>query len=141
MSAKLQRLKQAIQAESELPKISDVFWDEVAREPWFAGAGHPAENPRLRMITERVGWHVLGEAHRATSTMLIHVSEHAFWHGCCVLDGKLGQVLYFEDIDRGLLTIAGDIGSGKTHFVRFSNVEIEIDGKTMPSFVRDIPPA
>jgi hypothetical protein len=127
ISAKLTYLKHAIQAERELPRISDVFWDQVAREPWFASAGHPAENPRLRMITERVGCHVLGEAHRATSTMLIHVPEHAFWHGCCVLDGKLGQVFYFEDIDRGLLTIAGDVGSDTTHFVRFSNAEIEIE--------------
>jgi hypothetical protein len=125
MSAKLQLLKQAMQTERELPRISDVFWDEVAREPWFVNAGHPAENTRLRIITERVGSHILGGPYRATSTMLIHISEHAFWHGCCVLAGKLAQVLYFEDIDLGLLTIAGNIDSGTTHFVRFSSLVIE----------------
>lgn len=125
MSARLQRLKQAMQTERELPRVSDVFWDEVAREPWFVSAGHPAENIRLRIITERVGSHVLGGFHRASSMMLIHIPEHAFWHGCCVLDGKLGQVLYFEDIDLGLLTLAGDVESGTTHFVRFSSLVIE----------------
>jgi hypothetical protein len=139
MSAKLQRLKQLMQTEPELPKISDMFWDEVAHEPWFASAGHPTENPRLRAIMERVGRHVLGEAYRASSTMLIHLREHAFWHGCCVLDGKLGQVFYFEDIDLGLLTIAGDIGSGTTHFVRFSN--LEANGEITPAFVRAVPQA
>jgi hypothetical protein len=64
--------------------------------------------------------------------MLIHIAEHGFWHGCFVLAGRLGQVIYFEDIDRGLLTIAGDVSSGHTHFVRFSAVEVEIDGKSVP---------
>ena len=139
MSAKLQYLKQVMQTEPEPPKISDAFWDEVAHEPSFASAGRPAENPRLRAMMERVGRHVLGEAYSATSTMLIHVREDAFWHGCCVLDGKLAQILYFEDIDRGLLAIAGDIGSGTTYYVPFSS--IETSGEIAPAVVRTVPPA
>lgn len=126
IAEKLQRLKQALQEETQLARISDVFWEELAQKPWFSGAGHPAENPGLRFITERACRHVLGGEHRVTSTMLIHLPEHGFWHGCCVLDGRLGQVFYFDDIDRGLLTIAGDIGSDTTHFVRFSMVTIEL---------------
>ncbi|HWN70737.1 MAG TPA: hypothetical protein VNM90_24015 [Haliangium sp.] len=141
ISARFQRLKQALQVERDLLKISDVFWEDVAQEPWFAGAGHPAENARLRAITEHVGCHVLGEGYHASSTMLIHIPEHAFWHGCCALEGHLGQVLYFEDIDLGLLSVAGEIGSGRTHFVRFSSLKLEIDGKAMPSFVRAVPSA
>jgi hypothetical protein len=141
MSAKLHRLKQAIQDEPDLARISDLFWEEVAREPWFSEAGRPAENPRLRTLTERVASHVLGCSLRATSSMLIRVAEHGFWHGCCVLEGILGQVLYFEDIDRGLLTIAGPIGSGTTHFVRFSNAVLDLAGKATRSVTPDRPRA
>jgi hypothetical protein len=141
IAAKLHRLKQAVLDEPELPKISDVFWEEVAREPWFSEAGHPAENPRLRVLTERVACHVLGYSVRASGSMLIHMPEHGFWHGCCVLEGTLGQVFYFEDVDRGLLTIAGPIGTGTTHFVRFSNAVIDLAGKASRAVARDRPRA
>lgn len=129
---KLRRLKHVLQVATALSEISEVFWDEVVREPGFSSAGNPAESSRLKAIIERVSVQVLGRPHRPSATMLIHMPEHAFWHGCFIVAGRLGQVFYFEDIDSGLLTIAGDVSSGRTHFVRFSTVEVEIDGKSVP---------
>lgn len=129
---KLVRLKHVLQTATVLADISEVFWNEVVQDPAFSSAGNPAESPRLRAVIERVSAQVLGRPHRPNSTMLIHLAEHGFWHGCFVLAGRLGQVFYFDDIDSGLLTIAGDVASGRTHFVRFSAVEVEIDGRSVP---------
>jgi hypothetical protein len=138
---KLKRLKQALQDENQLSRIADVFWDEVAGQPWFASAGHPAENPRLRAIAERAALRVLGGQPRVTATMFIHIPAHAFWHGCCAVSGKLAQIFYFQDIDSGLLTMAGEVEEGHTHFVRFSAVDVELDGKSWPGFGSGTPSA
>lgn len=129
---KLQRLKQVLQAATVLADISEVFWDEVVKDPAFSSAGNPAESPRLKAVIERASVQVLGRPHRPAATMLIHLPEHGFWHGCFILAGRLGQVFYFEDIDSGLLTIAGDVSSGRTHFLRFSPVGVEVDGRSVP---------
>lgn len=129
---KLQRLKHVLKVATLLSEVSEVFWEEVVQDPAFSSAGNPAESPRLRAIIDRVCVQMLGRAHRPSATMLIHMPEYAFWHGCFIVAGRLGQVFYFEDIDSGLLTIAGDVSSGHTNFVRFSTVTVEIDGKSVP---------
>lgn len=141
IAAKLHRLKQAVQNEPALQKISDLFWEEVAPAPWLGEVGHPAENPRLRVLTERVACHVLGYPVRVSSSMLIRMPEHGFWHGCFVLEGTLGQVFYYEDIDRGLLTIAGPVGTGTTHFVRFTSAVVDLAGKVSRTVTREMPRA
>lgn len=129
---RLHRLKHVLQVATALAEVSEVFWEDVVRDPAFSSAGNPAESPRLRAIIERASQQILGRPHRPNAIMLIHMPEHAFWHGCFIVAGRLGQVFYFEDVDSGLLTLAGEVATGRTSFVRFSTVEVEIDGKSVP---------
>lgn len=139
--SKINELRQILRTATALGEISDAFWDQVASEPAFTSAGRPVENPCLRLVVERVAGQALERAPRVALTMFIHIREHGFWHGCCLLGGKLCQVLYFEDIDRGLLTLAPGLLSEHTRFVRFSTVELEVDGLAVPRSIRGAPPA
>lgn len=137
----ISELKLILQTATALGEVSDMFWNQVAGEPGFTSAGRPADNPRLKLMVERATSQVLERSQRVGQTMFIHIREHGFWHGCCLVDGKLCQVFYFEDIDSGLLTLAAGLQSERTRFVRFTAVELEIDGQAVPLNLRTMPSA
>ena len=139
--SKLSRLKHLLQTATDLREPSDYFWEELANEPGFMAAGSLATSSRLQAIAERAATRVLGRAHPIGMTMLLHIAEHAFWHGTCVLGTKMAQVMYFDDIDQGLLTILEDPVTGMTHYVRISTVEAAAGGGPTAGKPREDPSA
>lgn len=121
--SKILQLKHLLQTATDLREPSEYFWEELANEPGFMAAGKLATNARLLAIAERVAGRALGRAHPVGLAMLLHITDHAFWHGSCVLGAKMAQVMYFDDIDQGLLTILEDPATGMTHYIRVSTVE------------------
>jgi hypothetical protein len=64
--------------------------------------------------------------------LLTRLAEHQFIHGGCVLEGGLTNVLYFEDVQTGVVSMIAPAFGGKTQFVRFSTRKV-LHNRSKPS--------
>lgn len=110
----------------------DRFWEELADDDEFLSAGRPRRNRRLMTIIKRACRRIIGSDDIQLS-MLIHLSQHSFWHGYCLLAGVTIQVMYFEDDDLGLIIIADPTPSLHVDLIRFKLQRAADNGK--PSLV------
>ena len=122
---KFLRLKHILQTATNLSKPSAFFWEKLAKDSRFMAAGRIATNPRLQAIMERAATHVLGSEQAAEMLLLLFIPAHKFWHGSCAFGNMLGQLIYFQDIDQGLLTILDTSRDSMTHYVRISVLEVD----------------
>ena len=51
---------------------------------------------------------------------LIHLPDQKFIHGNVNVNGRVGGVLYFEDVGVGLLAVSEPFPSDETKFARFT---------------------
>jgi hypothetical protein len=140
-SNKLIKLKRLLQTATDLKEPSEYFWEELASDPAFMSAGKFGMNPRLQIIIEHAARHALGGEQTASMLMLRRIPKFKFWHGSCVFGSKMSQVVYFDDIDQGLLTILENPMTGMTHYVRISTVQVEGAGGAVPVNPRKTPSA
>ncbi|CAN0466781.1 unnamed protein product, partial [Phaeothamnion confervicola] len=63
-----------------------------------------SKNPLLSDIVAAAATQLPGSP-RIGDINLMRVPQHSFWHGALVVRGRLGIVLYFEDIETGLVCI------------------------------------
>lgn len=139
--SKLVQLKHLLQTATDLRQPSEFFWEELASEPSFMSAGKIGTSVRLQRIIERAASHVLGGEQDAGMLMLLRIPRYSFWHGSCVFDGRISQVMYFDDIEQGLLTILEDPVTGMTRYVRISTLPVEGNGSAIPINPKDKPMA
>jgi hypothetical protein len=67
-----------------------------------------------------VGKQLFGKSVSVTDFLLTRLPEHQFVHGGGTLNGKLANVLYFEDIHIGLLAVVMSATPSDTKMVRFT---------------------
>lgn len=138
---KLLKLKRLLQTATDLQEPSEYFWEELANDPAFLAAGKFRTNPRLQMIIEFAACHALGREQTARMLLLRRIPKLKFWHGSCLFGSMMSQVVYFDDIDQGLLTIVEDPVTAMTHYVRISTVEVDGLGDAVPVNPRKKPMA
>lgn len=119
------RLKELLQTATDLSEPSAFFWEKLSRNASFMAAGRIATNPRLQTIVERAVSHVLGGEQSAEMLIMLFLPEQKLWHGSCAFGSMVAQLIYFEDIDQGLLTIVDLQRGGMTYYVRVSVIEVE----------------
>ena len=50
----------------------------------------------------------------------MRIAEHQFVHGTIFLDDRLSGMLYFEDINKGMMAVCWSINPPETKYVRFT---------------------
>lgn len=134
-------LKRVLQSAADLKEPSDVFWNDLAPRPEFLTMGKLATDSRLVSIVEGAARKVLGGEPRASMLILIRIARYRFWHGTCDLGGYPAQVIYFDDIDCGLLTVVKNPVIGEILYMRFSALTLDSDNKAWPVNLRHRPRA
>lgn len=115
---KLHTLKEKLKAAKEFREVITFFFDEIDRQPGFMKLGEVIDHPFLASVITQVGAQCFPGNVIVTGLLLTRLPEHQFIHGGCMVNGQPGTMIYFEDIQLGLFTLA--IKDKETKFARFS---------------------
>jgi len=102
---RLKRLKIKLTTEKDFSDIWLFYMDHFADKPEFTEVGHPAENEQLQAILRQTCEYMLGRKIKVHDLLLIHIPEYQFFHGPFHIDSGIGGMIYYEDIQTGMLAL------------------------------------
>ena len=117
----LDTLRFKIATDKVLADVFEYFFDNFGEDPEFFSVGTPVEDTRLAQLLAHVGG-ALFKAAKITlrDSRLVRIDEYSFIHGGFLMNGALANVIYFDDIKKGILAVHRPSSHGYTDFVRFS---------------------
>lgn len=120
---RLQELKEKLTSEKDFSNIWNFYMDRFADHPEFTDLGNPAKNKYLDTVVRKTCQEMFGNKIKITNSLLIKIAKYKFFHGPFQVDGRIGGVIYFEDINIGLLAVSVDYpATDMVKYSRFSEV-------------------
>jgi hypothetical protein len=118
---KLNRLKLKLMQEKELHVVMTYFFDHFGENRAFLDIGQSTRHNLLESIIAQTIGALLGAKTKVIllNLMLFHIPQHQFYHGAFIINGKMANVIYYDDIKMGCIAVVMST-SGMTNFVRFS---------------------
>jgi hypothetical protein len=126
--ALLATLKDKLATATNFAEVMVYFFDHFGEDPDFMGQGESGRVPFLETVLAEVGKQLYKDSGRTTLAIdfrLVRLPEQQFVHGAVTLGGKPANVIYFEDVHIGLMTVIWSLKPPETKYVRFS-------GRQMP---------
>ena len=105
---RLQELKQKLTNEADLSHIWSFYMDHFADLPEFTDLGEPADNQYLNAILHKTCHQMFGSVIKITGFFLIYIPNYRLFHGPFQVEGRIGGMIYFEDIKIGLIALSAD---------------------------------
>ncbi|MGI2902779.1 hypothetical protein [Tolypothrix sp. VBCCA 56010] len=103
---RLQELKQKLTNEADLSHIWSFYMDHFADHPEFTDLGEPAYNQYLDTVIHKTCQQIFGKAIKINGFFSIYIAKYQLFHGPFQVEGRIGGVIYFEDIKIGLLAVS-----------------------------------
>ena len=122
---KILTLKDKLLTANDFREPYQYFFDNLGENSIFLDCGKRAKNPLLKKVLTLIGKELFKEDVTVTNLLLVKIRKHHFYHGPCLIQGKMAGVIFFEDIDMGMLSIVRSLKSYETSFVRFSSIKME----------------
>jgi len=122
---KLKELKHKLVNDKDLSDIWLFYMDHFVDDPKFTDLGQPAHNEYLTAILHKSCEQMFGRAVKITNFLLIHIPKYRLFHGPLQVKGHIGGVIYFEDIEVGLLAVSEELSA--TNEVKYSRFYIAQD--------------
>jgi len=118
----LAELKRMVSFDAKLAPVWMYFMDHFADRPEFIALGEraAADNGVVRRVAG-IAAQLFHDARVITNLRLVCLPEHHFVHGSFFLDGRIGGVFYFEDIEVGLVAVCAARPSIEVKYARFSD--------------------
>jgi hypothetical protein len=124
---KLNTLKEKIVGAENLNEPWEYFFSNFGDNPDFLNFGSRADNFVLETVIEKIGEKLLQQDVTVSNLLLTEIPEYQFIHGACFIHGRLMSIIFFRDIDMGLLSIVRSMNSFEISIVRFSSIQIKTD--------------
>ncbi len=112
-------LKERLLHPTDYEKAFQYFIEEFGGDVEFIQMGQPQPLPMLTPIIDRIACTALGKTVKVNRLKLTSIPGHAFHHGSASVDGRVVVVLFFESLNKGLMTIIPG-ARGAAEFARFS---------------------
>lgn len=119
-TGKLESLRAQLLTSDDFKAVMDQFHRDLAADPAFFRAGASTEPGLLGEVLAECTRRVFGRSARIVHLMLFRLRDHPFVHGLLVAPGGLGNVIYFEDQQVGLVAVAS--WEGRADYLRFRTV-------------------
>jgi hypothetical protein len=116
----LATLKEKLLTAKDFSEVAEYFFDHFGDHPEFMNLGEPAEDGFLDAVLAEVAAQLFGRSAVVNDIRLIRLPEDGFIHGGFNVEGKFGNVIYFEGLHRGLVAIAWSFSPPETKYARFS---------------------
>lgn len=124
--SKLATLKEMVRTADNFSDPLNYFFDHFGDHTEFIDLGERVREPFVEAVIEQVGNQLFPSGARVRDLFLTRLEEHGFIHGGFLLNGCLGNVLYFEELRLGLMAVCTSVAPSETKIMRFS-------GKPMPN--------
>jgi len=117
-------LKQMITVETDFRKIWEFFLDHFGEDVEFIGSGRRLTDQKHPLFTaiKAIGRQILARNNiasdplRITNQLLIQLPDYKFIHGGMIVQGRMANVFYFDDIKVGIMYMMME----QSEFARFS---------------------
>ena len=116
----LDRLKRRLLQTDEFDSVAQDFLARACVDDDFLELGEFVESTLLQQIIHAAGRRCFGRDSRLESLALKRIDPANFVHGSFILGGRMANVIYFEDVGIGVVSIAAMTPHPTTEFVRFA---------------------
>jgi hypothetical protein len=123
--ARLQELKQKLLYEEKLTVVWSFFTDHFADHDEFVALGEHTRHPFVEAVLAQLGQQLFADKGTVRNLILTRVPEQHFLHGGFGMAGRVGGVIYFEDVGVGLLAVSPLPPSIDVNYARFSGQPIK----------------
>ena len=122
---KLGQLKEKVFAADDLSSAYSFFFDHLGNNPSFMQRGKRAKHEIITAVLKTMCNDIFGDKSKVTNVKLFNAAKTSFFHGICQMNSKPASVLYFEDIEMGMIAIMAGPAFGQFTYVRFSATSVE----------------
>ncbi|MDH6060391.1 hypothetical protein NWP17_08055 [Chrysosporum bergii ANA360D] len=120
---RLQELKQKLTHEGDFSHIWSFYMDHFADHREFTQMGKPSYNEYLNAILQKTCHQMFGRPVNITRFLLIYIPEYGLFHGPFQAEGRMGGLIYFDDIKIGLIAVSADYPpTDEVKYSRFSEM-------------------
>jgi hypothetical protein len=116
----LATLKEKLIQANQFSDVWRYFMDHFGGDDEFMGLGERAHHAFLEAVLVQVGEALLKRKVTLSGFLMNRLAEQQFIHGGGLLNDKLANVLYFEDIQKGLLAVVVSVSPSETKMIRFT---------------------
>ena len=121
--ARLQELKQKLTDVADLSDIWLFYMDHFADQAEFTDLGEPVYNEYLDAVLHKTCQQMFDRAIKITNFFLIYIAPYNLFHGAFQVEGRIGGVIYFEDLKIGLIAVSADYPpTDVVKYSRFSEI-------------------
>lgn len=122
----LATLKDKLLHAKNFSEVWHYFFDHFGEDAEFIALGERIRDTFLEAVLDQVAQQIFGKKVPVHEMLLTRLAEHQFIHGGCIINGKLANVVYFEDVQVGLFALIMSVQPSDTRMARFS-------GRAMPA--------
>ncbi|MCC5608462.1 hypothetical protein LC612_17120 [Nostoc sp. CHAB 5834] len=120
---RLQELKRKLTNDADLSDIWLFYMDHFADKPEFTDLGEPAYNEYLNTVLQKTCQQMFGRTIKISDFLLIYIAPYNLFHGAFQVEGRIGGMIYFEDIKIGLIAVSADYPpTNAVKYSRFTEV-------------------
>jgi hypothetical protein len=118
---RFQQLKQKLIEEKDFSKIWSFYMDHFTDAPMFVEMGKPAQNKQLNAIVLKTCQEMFGKSAKVNSPIVISIAKYNFFHGPLQVGGRMGGMMYFDDIETGMIAVSAQFPpTAEVKYSRFS---------------------
>ena len=109
------------------PSCMRYFFDHMAESEDFLNLGKRSKNKPLKTTLKAICEQVYGKDAVLTHLLILELKAYRFFHGGGVLNGRPLNVIYFADIDMGLVACPNAKRPDVIEYARFTCYKVDTD--------------
>lgn len=119
---RFQVLKHKVINEPDLAQVWLYYMNNFVDDPAFIDLGNKTRDSFLEGVIPQICQQMFSKKERVSPLMLITISAHSFTHGGVEVGGRLGNLIYFKDLQKGVLAVPNKLTEKReVNYARFSN--------------------
>jgi hypothetical protein len=123
--SKMEKLKEILLSCDDFRDVYDYFFDHLTNHPEFMKMGRKSKDPFLKSALKAIGGQIFKEEVKITRLLITKIAKYSFYHGPCFINGIMSSVIFFKDIDMGMISMVMPSSDGEVKFIRFSSVQMK----------------
>jgi hypothetical protein len=122
--ARLNTLKSQLLQATDFMPVFEHFMTHFGENLQFMAMGQRTQHAVIEAAVAKTFQRLYGKPLPAGQLLLTLLPKQRFVHGGGFYEGKLVNVLYFDDLQMGLLAVATPFGSSDIKLARFTGIAI-----------------